>query len=66
MGEAFSKVPSADTLHPTAVRVMDAIFAIHLRGVADPFPPVPLLTKTAVDAVKPARFFASCRISAGF
>jgi hypothetical protein len=34
---------------------MDASFAVHLRGVADPFPPVPLLTKAAVDAVKPAR-----------
>jgi len=29
--------------HSTAVRVMVAIFANHLRGVADPFPPIPLL-----------------------
>lgn len=34
---------------------MDAIYPIHLRGVADHFPPVPLLTKAAVDAVKPAQ-----------
>ena len=34
---------------------MVAIFANHLRGVADPFPPVPLLGQCAVDAGKPAR-----------
>ena len=37
---------------------MDAIYPIHLRGVADPFPPVPLLSQDAVDAVKPARHLA--------
>jgi hypothetical protein len=40
--------------HSTAVRVMDAIFAVHLRGFADPFPPIPLLVWCVVDAGKPA------------
>jgi hypothetical protein len=39
--------------HSTAVRIMGAIFATHLRGVADPLPPVPLLTQDADDAGKP-------------
>ena len=47
--------------HSTAVRVMVAIFANHLRGVADPIRPVPLLTRTPVYCRKAPR--VACQLS---